>query len=138
MSLKIKFSDLLPDHIRMNFIDPLKTLLTVMLKYCLSVKVIENSALNVCNAQDSGKSSKLDTRRGNNYNLSRRHTNFGNKKTFTSSWSYAYIILCQNEFLSTLYMPTHDLEERISIEDNLHKFEVWVWLGRYFLDFFLM
>lgn len=88
MSLKIKFSDLLPDHIRMNFIDPLKTLLTVMLKYCVSVKVIENSALNVCNAQDSGKSSKLDTRRGNNYNLSRRHTNFGNKKTFTSSWSY--------------------------------------------------
>lgn len=88
MSLKIKFSDLLPDHIRMNFIDPLKTLLTVMLKYCVSVKVIENSALNVCNAQDSGKSSKLDTRRGNNYNLSRRHNNFGNKKTFTSSWSY--------------------------------------------------
>lgn len=135
MSLKIKFSDLLPDHIRMNFIDPLKTLLTVMLKYCMSVKVIENSALNVCNAQDSGKSSKLDTRRGNNYNLSRRHTNFGNKK---HSHHLGHIILCQNEFLSTLYMPTHDLEERISIEDNLHKFEVWVWLGRYFLDFSLM
>lgn len=45
MSLLIKLSDLLPDHIRMNFIDPLKTLLTVMLKYCVSVKVIVNSEL---------------------------------------------------------------------------------------------
>lgn len=110
-SLKIKLSDLLPHHIRMNFLDPLKTLLTVMLKYCVSVKVIVNSALNVCNAPDSGKSSKLDTRRGNNYNLNRRLINFGNKKSI-----HIVLVIC-------LYYPLSKWIFVILIHTN-------TWLGR--------